>query len=418
MQRLLLAIIILEIPIQIDGYLFYQKADAAYGALGGLNISIATICLAILYIAWILETVWHKNHDAPPVRASLPAVFYVAAVAASAVLAYDRKLVIFDFFLLVQAFLLYVYVGNRTRTREDVVFLVTMFSVALLVEAALVVGIWFVGHNMSIGILHLVVDGSRSAGSFGSPNSAGSFLALMLVPSASVWFMPVERWRKVLATSAVSLGTVALVLTQSRGAWIAFVVASVFLFAVAWRRGWISAKLPVAIALGTAIMLAPVYHIVGSRLSQSDEGAAASRIPLIKMGVRVIADNPVVGVGSGNSHLALLQQSGTLPYRQEWFYMVHNQYVLVGAETGLVGLIFFLGFLGYTLRQGWKGWKLGDRLLSPVALTLTAAILGQMTHMLVELFNGRPQLEAIWCCAGLVAAIGSVYANEPSGGKT
>ena len=59
-----------------------------------------------------------------------------------------------------------------------------------------------------------------------------------------------------------------------------------------------------------------------------------------------------------------------------------------------------------TIRRGWQCWKLQDRFLSPLALGFTAAIIGHMIHMYVDLFNGRPQVQLLWLIAGLVDALG------------
>jgi O-antigen ligase len=350
------------------------------------------------------------------IRFSVPATCYLVAVAVSGVVAQDRRLAFYDWFVLVQAFLLYVYIHNRVRTRNDVLFLVTTLTMALLLEAAIMVGVHVVGHDVSLGIVQARIEDSRVTGTFGSPNVAGSFLALWLAPVASVWFMPLQRRRKILAGVAVLLGSLALLFTASRGAWVAFGLSGVIICAATVRRGWMPRWVPAAVAAGGILLVVPTYPLIADRIQGDDRGSAQSRIPLIEMGLRIIEESPVVGVGAGNSHHPILAESGVLAYRSEFVYTIHNKYILVGAETGLVGLFFFLWFVGDTVRQGWRGWRLQDRLLSPLALALTAAILGQMVHMLVDIFNSRPQVESFWCCAGLIAAVSHMHASGERGG--
>ena len=40
LQRLLLGVIVLEIPIQVDIHLFFQERWSDLGAIGGINVSI------------------------------------------------------------------------------------------------------------------------------------------------------------------------------------------------------------------------------------------------------------------------------------------------------------------------------------------------------------------------------------------
>ena len=80
---------------------------------------------------------------------------------------------------------------------------------------------------------------------------------------------------------------------------------------------------------------------------------------------------------------------------------MHNKYLLVWAETGIGGLLAFMGFLVVTLSRLWKCWKLHDPLLSPLALGFMAGILGMMVHMLVDVYSGRAVVQAFWLIAGL-----------------
>jgi O-antigen ligase len=93
----------------------------------------------------------------------------------------------------------------------------------------------------------------------------------------------------------------------------------------------------------------------------------------------------------------------------EFLFVVHNKYLLVWAETGIVGLLAFLGFLFATVHRGWQGWRFRDRLLSPLALGLTVAIAGQMVHMFFDVFHSRPQVQTLWLAAALVFAIRNMY---------
>src|SRR2546429_9727639 len=44
-QKLLLGIVVLDVPLQLGTHFFYREADASSGALGGLSISVTTIAL-------------------------------------------------------------------------------------------------------------------------------------------------------------------------------------------------------------------------------------------------------------------------------------------------------------------------------------------------------------------------------------
>src|ERR1700686_3834604 len=53
-QKILLAIVILDIPIQFGTHFFYHESNAVMGALGGWNLSATTIALTGLYLSWLV----------------------------------------------------------------------------------------------------------------------------------------------------------------------------------------------------------------------------------------------------------------------------------------------------------------------------------------------------------------------------
>src|SRR5438876_383095 len=63
-QRILLGVVLLDLPFQFGTHLFYSEQDAAFGALGGLSISATTIALAGLYLAWLFLPLANRNRKA------------------------------------------------------------------------------------------------------------------------------------------------------------------------------------------------------------------------------------------------------------------------------------------------------------------------------------------------------------------
>src|SRR6266849_2534081 len=77
-QRLLLAIIVIDIPLQIGTHLGFQADAAAVGSLGGFEVSLTTIALVLLYFSWWTGSLVRANHRMqPPVRISLWPILYL-----------------------------------------------------------------------------------------------------------------------------------------------------------------------------------------------------------------------------------------------------------------------------------------------------------------------------------------------------
>jgi putative inorganic carbon (HCO3(-)) transporter len=412
-RRMLLTIIMLDIPFQLDTNLRYRTEAAELGAIGGFNISLTTICLAVLYALWLGELLTRsqpQSHARFHVSFSLS--LYLAFVVLSVVVAHDVELATFELLLLVQMFLLYTYIANTVRTRQDVLFIVTLLLIGLVLESLIMIGVYFVGQDFSIAGISTNVDPSyrqvsRVGGTLGSPIIAASYLSLLLAPAIGLLLTGVARWYKWLAVFAFSFGAVALILTLSRGGWLALVLSLTVLCLLAWHRGWLSPTIPFALVIVVILLSLLFQNAILTRIFGDDMGSANSRIPLMKLAFRIINDNPVFGAGANNFAI-MINRYATPEFGGEWLYVVHNKYLLVWAETGIGGLVMLISFLIATIRRGWQCWKFNDRFLSPLALGFTGAIVGQMAHMFIDVFHTRSQVQLLWLVASLIIAMGNM----------
>jgi putative inorganic carbon (HCO3(-)) transporter len=418
--KILFAIVILDIPLQLGVEPYYRPMDAWLGAEGGLSISVTTIALAGLYVSWFIRALARRDREVSPGgQINLALTLYLAFAALSLIVAQDVGLSLFELFLLLQMYLVYVYVTNFVRTRKDLMFVVSLLLIGALLESWVMIALRLTGVPSSLAGLttsHIHVlarerDGAvRIGGTVGSPNNAAGYLSLLLAPAASVLSTSLGRAQKLLATAVLGFGGVALILTSSRGGWGAFAFSIGMLCVFACYRRRLSLGVPIAVIVVLALLYVPFRSAISDRLLGEDSGSAESRIPLMKLAFRIIEDNPVLGVGCNNFPL-VMNRYVTSDFRRQFLYTVHNKYMLVWAETGTCGLLAYLAFFLGTLRTGWRCWKLNDRLLSPLALGLTAALLGHMLQMSVEIFRGRPVMQLVWLTAGLLAAMHKMCAT-------
>ena len=424
-QRVLLAVIILDIPLQFGTHLFYREEDAALGALGGLSISATTLALAGLYLSWLIRAFTNRSHATKAgVNVNWPLVAYFAITLFSNFVAQDVSLSLFELCLLLEACLVYFYIAGNVRTREDVVFVVSCLLAACLLESVVMIILRFTGMPSTIWGLptHIHIDSDpkegfmRIGGTVGSSNFAAAYLSISLTCAASVLFTDLGRLHKWLATAVLGVGSIALILTFSRGGWLALALSLALLCFVTWRRRGLSLKAPIAALLLLALLYVPFHALIGARLFGDDRGSAESRIPLMNLAFRITEAHPLLGVGANNFTVAMGPYL-TSEFREGFLFAVHNKYLLVLAETGIGGLIAFLAFFAGTVRKGWQCWNFQDRLLSPLALGFAAGIVGHMVHMTVDVFRGRPTQQLVWLIAGLLVAmwrIASAPAREDS----
>jgi len=423
-QRILLAVLLLDLPFQFGTHLFYSEQDAAFGALGGLSISATTIALAGLYLAWLFLPFANRNRKAnPPFHFNLPLVFFLAFTAVSVFVASDVSLALYELFLAAQLYLVYFYVANSLRRREDIRFVVSFLLIGCLMESAAMIVLEFTGMPATIwGLpthIHLqtgVHDAFvRVGGTVGSPNEASAYLSLLLPLAACVLFAGIKYWQKWLACLVLGFGGVAMIFTYSRGGWMALVLAAIIVSFVLVRTRGISLKAPIAIVALLIVVCLPFHGVISARAFGDDQGSAESRIPLTMLAFRMIADHPVLGVGANNFSV-VMQHYLTSYFRTGFLYVVHNKYLLIWTETGVGGLLAYLAFLRGALRIGWQCSKQNDRYLSMLALGITAAIVGQIVHMNFDVFRIGPVPELLWLLAGLLIPMHRIGAAVRAGG--
>jgi hypothetical protein len=412
LRRVLLTLVLLDLPMQWDIHLGHRDDVAALGALGGWNISVTTLCLALLYAEWLTGFLTRTTESRLRFRLSWPLLVYFAFGVLSLAAATDVGLALYELFLLGQMLLLHVYIASTVRTRGELVYIVTFLLVGFVLEGVISGALILTGDSLAIGGVEIgrvdtfnIIgnEGIRVGGTM-AWNVAGAYFSVLLTFACAVLLSSLGRGPKALAVAGIGLGIPGLVYTFSRGGWLAFGISFTLLCVPAWRAGWVPRRLGAALPVVPLLAALVFVPSIVDRMRADDRGAAYSRIPLMQLGADIIQDHPLIGVGANNFAI-VMHPYVTSRFAGEWIYTVHNKYLLVWAETGIGGLTAFLLFLAVTLRRGWQCWQRSDPLLSPLALGIAAGILGQMAHMFFDLFSARPQVQLLWVMAALITAM-------------
>jgi O-antigen ligase len=417
-RRLLLIAVIFDIPLQWEKNFGWNASAANLGALGGLDISVTTIALLGLYVLWARERgLPGTNSPRARWKAAAPLVAYVAVETLSLVVAHDRLLGVYEVALLAQTLLLFVYVASTVRRREEVRMIAVALVASLLVESLLIIALRVTGVSVSFAGLHSHTDPTTSTsdlrlgGTIGAPNTAAAFLCILIPLAAGLLMSPASRALRRLCVAASVIGTAALIMTESRGGWMSLVISGLILAVVAVRRGLLPLRALVCVLIVIVVVLVPFWGTISHRVSTNDNGSAASRLSLATLASHMIEDHPVLGVGVNNVGLNVPNYAGP-QFDGTFVYTVHNKYLLVWSEAGILALGAFLWFLAATIRSGWRGSRARDPVLSPVALGLTAGVIGQLAHMAVDLFQSRPQVQLLWFVAAVLAATQAILERE------
>lgn len=180
------------------------------------------------------------------------------------------------------------------------------------------------------------------------PNTAGYLLAMSLPLGMFVATASTGWWRGLSVVSCASQ-MFALVLTFSRGAWLGWTAAMLYL-AVALRR-WKYLTALMIVATSGILVSPSLQDRLASVTRPRDDLAIRERLQRFTSAFQLGMDHPILGVGYGRGRLKEALRpylKGTILEDSPVLH-THNVYVELFAETGLVGLLAYLWLLGHTL---------------------------------------------------------------------
>ncbi|MGD2205705.1 MAG: O-antigen ligase family protein [Anaerolineae bacterium] len=376
----------------------------------------AVVALALLMIPvlWILHRLARGRFvTATPVDIPLFILLLTLPVGVWAAALPDLAIPHVIKYLLAVAFF-YALVNTLTTSRK-----VKLAGWVVLIATALVAGVSMLGTAWSGGSKFLPASLTdripRLINAFWNPkgfhpNIVGGILT-MLVPVTAAYAWGARTWPHRLLLGLLFAGeTLALVLTQSRGALLGFAVALIVVAVGRERRwAWAVPVLIVATAVGVALYgvqpsLDLLMSSVGDSVVQSGEG----RLELVSRGLYMIQDFSFTGIGLG-------MFSRVLPLLYPLFLVgpdtevphVHNIYLQMGIDHGLPGLIAFLAFLVLLWVMGVQAIRSSrGRPWEPLAIGLLAGLASHLVHGLVDTIGFTPRASIIvWGHFGLLTAV-------------
>jgi len=236
--------------------------------------------------------------------------------------------------------------------------------VQFILQSNIGYGLKYLGETILLpkmdGVATFLADGTlmmRSYGTTPHPNVLASFLLFSIFSFFIVYFYRDGIRPHIKDTWQYALLLIGFFLTFSRAP-----IAILFLaqFSHSWsmilfKKFWLSSvkMIPRVMTISLVTILTVIafsllfYPEVSSRLNLSrNEQAVTLRVQYNEIGAEAISKNLFTGVGIGNSVSYLMDQSQYSNFPEWMFQPVHNLYILVGMETGILGMILFISFIG------------------------------------------------------------------------
>jgi O-antigen ligase len=132
------------------------------------------------------------------------------------------------------------------------------------------------------------------------------------------------------------------------------------------------------------------------------DDSSQHRIPLMKLALDIGVKNPILGIGINNYSFEMKKYLKESSLEVPWLAVVHNQYLLLWAETGIIGVIGYVFMVTSTLKKGIGALK-GKTRFTVILCALVAAMIGHLVHSLFDSFRET------WLIWGIMGIISGTY---------
>jgi O-antigen ligase len=283
------------------------------------------------------------------------------------------------------------------------------------------------------GIVFSWAGGADLHGLFGNKNHFAGYLLLLLPLALSALLRSETRKETMAFGAAAILMACGLILSQSRGAWLALTpgLALVVMLQPKDRRTWFRLlgagllAVTLALALNHAALqttawasLAAVQDVAAATSGQQPEGTLGPRLDYWQGALAIARDHPWLGTGPGTFASVFPAYQSNPSYYSKYAHQVLLQTL---AEAGIPGMLALLGLL---LAFGWSVARgLPARLANPgatesvLAVGLAGGLVASLAHNLVELDWYVPAIAIVAAAEGGLLLALTWKAKGEAGGQ-
>ncbi|AFZ58913.1 putative bicarbonate transporter, IctB family [Anabaena cylindrica FACHB-243] len=413
-------------------------AAALLSLVYGFAPFVSSVLMLVLMVAcigfWLLltlsdETTSVNAASVTPIHLLVLLYWGIAAIATA--LSPVKKAALNDLAILTLYLLLFTVCARVLRFPRLRSWLITVYLHISLIVSVYGIRQWFFGAKPLatwVDPESALSKTTRVYSYLGNPN----LLAGYLIPAVVLSLVAIFAWhgwlKKSLAATMFVVNTSCLVLTYSRGGWIALVVA--LLTAMALLVYWWSLEMPpfwrtwllpiivgglIGVLVLAVIFVEPVRLRVVSIFADRQDSSNNFRRNVWDAVFRMIRDRPIIGIGPGHNSF-----NKVYPLYQQPRYTALSAYSIfleMVVETGFLGLASFLWLVIVTFNMAFIQLQKLRQSRSVEGLWIIGAIatlLGMLAHGTVDTVWYRPEVNTVWWL--MVALIASYWQplNQPA----
>lgn len=372
-----------------------------------------------------------------------PFLLLVAAALVSTIFGIDTKPPTYELAVHLEYAAYYVIFVNVVRSASEIRLVCHLLIVGSVPTVLLGLAQFFFGIGLDFNPdlltdnTSLEATGISVVRSFSTFSESLVFAQYLLVPLALIAALAVyaeDARRLLLHALLFTLGVIALVLTLSRGAWGALLVALALL---AWLRmpkgllfflGLTFSALAVAVVAYWQLVQELVPASVAFRFDAFEADFFIGRGYLWTAIPDIVASHPLFGVGLRNLYSVVPDHAPSMLYAAAYtntiglppaeaalvgHMHVDNFYLTILAELGICGLLPVLALAFIALRQALRNFHAAPPGLAPYALGVLCGLAGLLLNMATTYAYSDVRLALLlWTLLGLTVALQRISAGR------
>ena len=279
----------------------------------------------------------------------------------------------------------------------------------------------------------------RMLGTIGHHNFLSEYLMMIMPLMAGVYLTTTNKYKKVFTGLLFLLSILVAILTLTRGVLISLLV--VFILMSIWflrknREHFRNQKRQIFLILSLSVILfllinvflilpsnivsrVKIFSIAKDRLTQTltlKSRSVQSRFIIWDSALKMIKEKPLLGWGIGTFKFHFLDYRKLIKDFPEEAENVHNEYLQVWVETGLLGLVMFILLVVFYFRECFLLLKQtkdfqGSMQIAAFMFSITGVLIDSLINFPLRI---TPNAITFWYILGVTIASYSVYNNRVS----
>jgi O-antigen ligase len=323
----------------------------------------------------------------------------------------DKSLVMFGLFEIGTIALIAFVMCEQCARPDGVRTVEQCLDWILVLQSVLIIIMFATGVQVSLshgfgGDMNGYAGSGRFAGTLGTPSIVSSILVVCLLSLVARIVDTPAGSRRVWMGCQLALGIFAVLLTQTRSAWIGLMLGG---SGIGWslvRQGRMRPRQLVALLGLVAFAFLVALPFISGRMEASHEDDAQTRWNLILMAWEMVKAHPITGLGLNCATQVLYYYAGLAGVGGAWVFIPHNQFMLVWAETGLLGIVSFVTLFGVALRPAWNALQSSDPVLRSTGSWVFWSLIVMIQMLNLDHVSGANTYKLVFMLFGIACGLG------------